>query len=813
MYFRMLKRDLKDKIGLNISLFAFMILASILIVISTHLLYTSLVGTEKTYEICNTSDLSIVTPHSVSDREDQREGIEAFWERVPSFDNLYLHKVILSSGSSVKFLSAAGEEEACPVDVLLSTAQKDRNISYDLNDEPLEVPNGCVALAHHFLNHTHARVGDTVFITTQMGNIYAFTISGFYKEPSAYSSDQMLFSEADYEVLWKESPVKYDVYEVYLSNVEGKYVDAVLGILNDMLSDLEEFQWTASCNKVLLLTNAGLMGLIVAVVLTIVGIFMVAMILMTTHFSLKSAIKREEKEIGIMKAIGVYSLSYRALFAVKYIAFAVAGGIIGIPIAMPLGEILLNRFMIHIILPTQAMRIALAIAAVIFLILVVVLFVFFSLRSMNKISVMDSIHGENRGERFRKIPGLFLHKKKACNIPLFLALSDILGRIKRYSYLILAYACSIFMVLLIIQAKDSVCGIEYCQNHLQVNALDFYMEINDSYFSKLYEKEGSYTGVYESINEVLAANGIPARAEFFEAVNAGILFEDEKQLGYMLFGEFEYAADIKYIEGGTAPALYNEVAMGYLSAKQAGIALGDTVTLEYLKYKDDHVSYKKVQEEFVVTAYIDASASASTPVIMSEEFGGAVPGAGYYLYQYKLDCPESEYQKYYDKMDALFTDEEIIFSPKKEAFDEFQSGFISIFNLMILVTTVVAGVVLALVTALYENTFLEEETGDIAVMKSMGFDNGAIKSWHILRMLLLAALSCLAAIIFNQTLGNFAVGKLINEIIDVCAFEMITRPVPNFVIVPACVIALIALCMIPVVQAVNGIQVWRIRDE
>ena len=152
-----------------------------------------------------------------------------------------------------------------------------------------------------------------------------------------------------------------------------------------------------------------------------------------------------------MKAIGVYSFSYRALFAVKYMAFAVIGGIIGMVIAMPLSDIMIDRFMIHIIIPKLSQRITIAIIMLILMILIMGIFILHSLRCMNKISVMDTIHGENKGERFKKIPGMFLHKKKLMNIPLFLALGDILGKIKRYAYLIFTYVVSVSMVLFVIQ--------------------------------------------------------------------------------------------------------------------------------------------------------------------------------------------------------------------------------------------------------------------------------------------------------------------------------------------------------------------------
>ncbi len=813
MYFRMLKRDLTDKIGLNITLFIFMILASMFIVISTQLLYSSFVGSEKTYEICNTADITFLTQNSISNREGQRKRIEDFFAKVPYFEKMYLNERMIYPGTMVEYVDDEGKAEPLSAtELMFATVQTEQNIPYNLEDGLLVVPEGCVALPQNLLNNTTARVGDTIRITSQMGNMYEFMISDFYKDPSAYIYDRMLFSEADYTVLFEESPVKRDVYEIYLSVVEGDYISSLIDMGNSMLVDLEDIQIEFWLNKGRFLTNDGIIGLVVALALSIVGVFMIGMIFMTIHFSLKSAIKREEKEIGIMKAMGVYSLSYRALFAVKYIAFAIVGGVIGIPIAMPLGDLLMKQFMLHIILPTQGVRIVMAITAVLCMILVMVLFTFLSLRSMNKISVMDAIHGENKGERFRKMPGMFLHQKKACNIPLFLAVSDILGRVKRYSYLILAYVCGIFMVLLVVQMKDSICGTEYHQKYLQINAIDFSMEINDSYYARLYDKEGSVFAVYESINEVFAANDIPARADFWGTQTVTATFDEEQLLATIHFGEFEYATDLVYVGGGTAPILPNEVAVAYYSAKQAGIELGDIITIEYDKYNADHISYGKVQEEFVVTAFFDGQSWNVVPIIMGEEFDDAVYG-GYVMYQYKLDCPKSEYQEYLDKMDALFTEEEIRFKNAKEAYVEVLAGFDTVFTLLIAVVSTVVAVVLILITILYEHIFMEEETTDVAVLKSMGFDNGAIKCWHLFRILLLVVMSYVVAIVFSKTLGNFVIGKIVNHIIHVYDFEMITRFFANFVIVPVSVILLIAVCMLTALQAVNRIQIWRIRDE
>ena len=63
-----------------------------------------------------------------------------------------------------------------------------------------------------------------------------------------------------------------------------------------------------------------------------------------------AAIKREEKEIGMMRAIGVDSFRYRWMFAATYITFAVIGGVAGITLGEPLARYVVRKFCKNIIL-------------------------------------------------------------------------------------------------------------------------------------------------------------------------------------------------------------------------------------------------------------------------------------------------------------------------------------------------------------------------------------------------------------------------------------------------------------------------------
>ena len=69
MYFRMLKRDIKDKPGLNIVTFIFMVAAVTFMVIGSTLIYAMFVGEKKTYAKCNSSDVFVRLDQSISDKE------------------------------------------------------------------------------------------------------------------------------------------------------------------------------------------------------------------------------------------------------------------------------------------------------------------------------------------------------------------------------------------------------------------------------------------------------------------------------------------------------------------------------------------------------------------------------------------------------------------------------------------------------------------------------------------------------------------------------------------------------------------------
>lgn len=90
MYLRMLRRDIKDKPGLNVVTFVFMIAAVMFMVIGSTLLYSLFGGEQKTYDRCNSSDVYFLLDKSISDADGNRKSSSVPWMRSRSSEIIYM---------------------------------------------------------------------------------------------------------------------------------------------------------------------------------------------------------------------------------------------------------------------------------------------------------------------------------------------------------------------------------------------------------------------------------------------------------------------------------------------------------------------------------------------------------------------------------------------------------------------------------------------------------------------------------------------------------------------------------------------------
>ena len=811
MYFRMLKRDIKDKPVLNLVAFIFMIAATMFMVIGSTLIYALFGGEQKTYEKCRSSDVYITMDQSIADKEGV---VNEFSEELDSryvFTDHVHDEIVSLRFSNIELIGENIEDSVhYSSSELILSVPDDYDIPIDLNNEYFEVPNGCVAVSQMLSNRFGIKEGEKVRLTTQMGNIYEYTVSTVFRNPSSIQIDCMYLSDRDKEQFYAECPLKYERYVCKAAPDLDNYIYTIRDNCTDLFIKYEDYRASGFATRMVFLSNDGLFSIIVTGCMLVVAVAVMIMTMITIDFSLKSAIKREEREIGMMKAIGVWSLSYKTLYIVKYIFFAVLGGLIGLPAGFFMSRLLFNKFVMNIMYPEFSMMVLIGLTASIGTVFLIVLFSFFALRRMKRISVIDAIHGENRGERFSSLPGLSLNGKKHMPIPFFLAVSDILRSFKRYILLILAFVLGISIVIFVVRLNDTIMTTSYAHHYFQDGRMDFLITIDDTYYDKLVSKAGSFQGAIEEINKDFKANDIPASIKV-SLMTSAVMEYDEGEVAVILSWRDAPSSEIEYLEGDP-PKLRNEVAVGFYDARDRGLDIGDKVTVEYDRYAPDHTTFEKVKEDFIITAIVDRFGSNNPCLFMGDDFEGSVARDANF-FSCMIDAPSDQHAEYIKKMQEIYPNGEVTILAKDEIMPHYLVGYQPMFRLIIFFVSVICAVVLILLTALYENIFIDEETSDIALLKSMGFGKGVIRAWHFLRLLILALMSLILSYIFMATGGDLLIGKLFKTIMKCGTFNLKVLPVSNFIIIPLCVVSGLAAVIFLITRITDSISIWKVRNE
>ena len=822
MYLRMLKKDLKEKVSLNIILCIFMILACTLLTMSTAMIYMFFAGTEATYEKCNTSDMMFYLPQSISDEADNDERVEEYLRGLSEIDEISVNTRPILPMSRLHF---EGVDNRSGTGIyngsfVLDKVSSDQNIPYDLNDEIFALEDGCVAVPQDIARNAGIGIGDTLQLTTDLGNIYEFVVSHIFKTSESQAICKFLFADADFEKLMEEFPVQYKMYNILLhDHFTASKIDAFRSFALQIYYDIEDMKdeglLTGSSfgiyfSRANMLSNERFIVTLICTFMAIMGALMIFLTVMTIRFSLTATIKREEKEIGMMKAIGVDSLAYKSLFIVKYMVFAVLGGVVGLTLGIPLSHYMINRFAPNLLNPEHGLEIFISILTALVFIVLMILFSFASLKKMDKISVMDIIHGENRGERFRRLPGIFLHRKKKISVPLFLAVSDVMRRIKRYGYLILSYTFAIIILLLITQLKSTIISDNYRRTYWTLADWECMIKEEDSYRNKMIQQEGSYRNVLLYYEKFYNEHGIPLNIQMMDKQYSKMIFKEDSLDIELVFGDYDIEK-VTLVAGGKIPKLENEVAVSHRLKNTKDIQLGDTITVEYRIYGADGFTEETVQKDFIVTAYVE-NLENGTEVFMTKNQDDIVC-ENWDIFNEGLDVPDSEYAATIEKMRSLSDPDEVTILDYDQLMENDLGMFKDIFDMLIITLSILFAIIISAQTFLYQQIFIEEEASDVAMLKSLGIDRKSIRGWHIDRILILIVASIIMAVLLSATIFRIIFERVAANVLTLTHFSLDMPSPISILAVSGGMLGMIILIMIPSLKGMDYIKIWKVRNE
>ena len=809
MFFRMIKKDLKDSKGLNVIILLFMVMVSALVTASALLMFANIRGVKVSQERCKPYDALVIYSRLLGDAEGQKKAMEdIILARFPDakiehnecievdYTNFYYDGIdydYLNQNSGNKFYAFMKQP-------------RKMNLVYDQNNKPFSLKSGELAISYAYSMQMGLKAGDDIYITAPSGKQFKFTVSVITRDPIHDYLFRFLLSDADYEKMSSECPQKsgitgFDTKQEFSEN-DRKNLNS------DFAKDENYKYYFRSClPDGHIASNAALISVLITFFMFITCIFMILIILFTIGFTIRSAIKKEERELGIMKALGTDSVSFRWLVAAKYIAFSIVGGIAGLFVGIVAGNALIGRFYYNISYSLSWVDYLVAAISAVMIIVTVCLFILLSMRRINKISVMDVLHGETRSERIKHSDRFSLSKRSKMSLPVFLSLSDIFGNFKRYILLFIAFAIGSSVVLINIQIRDTVISSDFLYKFYTWKKLDAVTMLDDKKFDELTNGTNRSDIFKSNIDALFEQDDISGTLETKDCQNAKMLFGNETETILLSFNFNPEGIVIR--DGGQYPKLRNEILMDYYTASSHGVDIGDKVLIAYNKYSEDRLTVKEAQEEFIVTGFVDRlSAFNDRDVIMSAEFNDA-ESEGWDVVGFTLDVPDSEKDAEYEKLEKLFpgqmmTDDELIVA----FLGMYDVLFSFLRNLMMVVVTGVLG----FLVVMYQAVFMKDEEPEIALLLSTGVEEKTVKRWQFLRMMILFATATIISLLVTPSIISRVIGLLFNAMLGLTGF-VFSGGVILSIIWTIFIAMFIAVVMMLVIRKIRNIEIWRIRNE
>ena len=804
MFFKMLKSDLKRKKGLNVILFVFIAVASILVFAGSVQIFSNFTRDKTAKKLCRSSDTMLWTADVGENSEYSTKTAEEFLD---SEENVIDHSSSVMTILNDDTIDYPDFEEMNSYIIqskiqCIVTLPLEHDCVYDLKDEPFSVPNGCIAVPIDISLNTGVKKGDLIRFTTDTGYTYELEVCCIFKDNLDNGLRRFIVSDADYEVLSKDSVQKYISHSVRLKNAsQEKKIE-----LENKLEKKEVDLLTITHNDAF--DNDHVILQVISVFIILISVFLIAIIFMTIRFTMIADLKSEEKEIGMMKALGVDSLRFRWLFAAKYIAFAIVGGIFGIAAGLPVAGMLVNMFGPDCILPERYEMITIGVLAVAAIITMMIVFSLLVMIRINRISVIDAIHGENHGERFGKGFPMYLHRRKKMPIPLFLALNDILGRFKRYIFLIIAYSLGAAILLLVFNLRNTIINPNYTRYWL-IHDYDFELLLTEELSDKISaERERTGESFYGVINNMFADEGIPAHYDIMYRGTA-VLDRGENSHYFTLLWKKGEPEKFEYRKGGTVPKLANEAAMSAYTANKLGIKTGDVIKFRLREKNEDHTGRRWNEKEIVITALIDYLEDGDSVLIMGSEYEDGYK-AGRWRAGAVIDAPEKEKPAVLKQMRDIYGEQNIL--DGRHAVMNDVGNFDRLFFLLEYGVGGAVLLVLMLITYLYMSIFVAEEVPETALLKSMGFRSISIKAAYLLRISLLLLISLVLGEGYIWTLGNYLFEIFMKQYnVTGMRFEF-EFPV-SFIVIPLIMLAAQLLTALLTLRSVKNIGIWKISEE
>ncbi|MBY2479102.1 ABC transporter permease [Clostridioides difficile] len=771
---RILLKDLTRNKLITITLFIFILLASMLVSSATSIII------ELTDSMTSLFQKSHA-PHYVqmySGKLNQEE-IDKFSAKTPYVKKQQTTELLNINGANI-FLGNKGENQANSVLENSFTKQNDKfDFLLDMDNQIMQIKDGEIGVPVYYMKQCNLKIGDTIKIIN--GSFFMeFTIKDFIRDaqmnPSLVTSKRFLISDNDWDTL-------------KATMGESEYLIEFL--LND-INKISEFETLYQSTKLpqtgtsitystYKLLNALSDGIVIAIVI-LISILLITISILCLRFTLITTIEEDYREIGVMKAIGIQNSNIQKLYLIKYVLISSFASFLGYILSLFIGVFFTKN--IYIYMGTVDKDIFSILIPFISSVLVFVAIVFFCkliLKRFKKISAVNALRNNHSTNSVIHGYSLQLYKTKMTNANIFLGLNEVARKFTVYGLLCFVYMICIFLMIVPLNFLNTIQSPEFI-TYMGAGKSDIRIDL-----SQTNQTQHLFNSILQKIND----DNDVEKYESFTTSSYKIKNKNGKVENMKIENGNFKTFPLTYVKG-SAPTKENEIALSVINANELEKSIGDNLSI-FSKGKELTLTVSGIYQDIT---YGGKTAKAMLPSKKDNVLWHVInlnlkPGVNVAdkLEQYSIS--------YYP---AKVTDINNYIS-------QTLSSIINQLRLVIKLAVVISIVISSLITAMFFKMLIAKDTPQTATMLSLGFSTKDIRIQYITRALLVLIIGVILGIIMANTLGQKISGLLLSGISNL---QFIVNPLIVYILCPSALILTVLITIIVINRAINKIKIMSI---
>lgn len=771
---RILLKDLTRNKVVTITLFIFILLASMLVSSSINIIV------ELTDSMTSLFQKSH-TPHYVqmySGKLQQKE-IDKFSAKTPYIKKQQTSELLNVNGANI-FLGNKVENQANSVLENSFTKQNDKfDFLLDMDNQIMQIKDGEIGVPVYYMKQSNLKIGDTIKIIN--GNFFMeFTIKDFIRDsqmnPSLVTSKRFLISDNDWNTL--------------KSNIgESEYL---IEFILDDINKISEFETLYQSTKlpqtgtsvtysIYKLLNSLSDGIVITIII-LISILLITISILCLRFTLITTIEEDYREIGVMKAIGIKNGNIQNLYLIKYLLIASFASFLGYILSLFIGSLFTKNIYIYMgAIDKTIFSILVPFIGSVLVFLSVVFFCKVILKKFKKISVVNALRGNRSTNSVKYRFSFQIHKNKITNTNILLGLNEVLKKITVYGLLCFVYTICIFIMIVPTNFLNTIKSSEFI-TYMGAGKSDIRIDLPQTKQTK---------HLFNSILEKINVDNDVKKYASFTTSSYKIKNKDGKIENIKIENGNFRTFPLTYVKG-SAPMKENEIALSVINANELEKSIGDNLSI-FLKDKELILTVSGIYQDIT---YGGKTAKAMLPSSEDNILWHIVnlnlkPGVNVAdkLKQYSIN--------YYP---AKITD-------MNNYTSQTLGSVISQLRLVIKLAVVISIAISSLITAMFFKMLIAKDTPQTAIMFSLGFSTKDIRIQYITRALLILIIGTVLGVIMANTLGQKISGLLLSGISNL---QFVINPLIVYVLYPSVLILTVLTTIIVISRAINKIKIMSI---